>query len=168
MRVPDFLVRGLTKWAHHYMRHHPYSQAITDEAEVCVLIYRYDILDLPGFHVRLHDIRCSDVMRDPHDHPWWNCTVVCDGAYNEVVNHPHFTYDWVRRRRAGDVVFRRALDRHRIVLDDTTPRHWGKFMPRRYAPAVTLFIHGRNKRCWGFWNEDGSFRAAPNQRRTPR
>ena len=154
MRVPRCIVDRLAYWARRYMDNHPISQVIPDHSVVgrTVLIFRWDLFNLPGFHVRLHFFVNSDTARDLHDHPWWNVTVLLRGSYNEVVPYwPTLHEAGVEghsavRRWAGDVVFRGALSRHRIVLDDNNP-----------LPPISLFIHGRNKRDWGFWDARGVF-----------
>jgi hypothetical protein len=45
-------------------------------------------------------------------------------------------------RPPGKVIFRRATDAHRLVLDGATP-------------SWSLFITGRNVRRWGFWCPQG-------------
>jgi len=162
MRIPRCIVDRLAYWAYRYMETHPISQVIpdNDSASRVTLIYRWDVFDLPGFHIRLHHLVNSDTTRDLHDHPWWNVTLLLDGTYSEV--RPWRMGDFYNfeigapnptdRRRAGDVVFRGALARHRIVLDTTYGA--GGYRP---LPAVSLFIHGRNKRDWGFWDARGVF-----------
>jgi|SRR5580700_4203533 hypothetical protein len=173
MRIPGFITQRLALWANRYMIRHPVYQVITGETGQDVLIYRWDLLDLPGFHVRLHSILGSDYGRDLHDHPWWNCTIVLDGRYNEITPWQYGDpYDFGERgapdrvmmRETGDVVLRGALARHRIVLGDRAV-HFFDGLPVRFTetPALTLFIHGRNKRAWGFW-KDGQFTPATKQK----
>lgn len=163
MRIPDCLTWRLARWAQRYMDRHPIAQVIDGGGKQSILILRWDIFDFPGFHVRLHKILGSDEMRALHDHPWWNVTVVLDGAYNEVMPISLRAGELTCRRRwAGDVVFRNALARHRILLD-----HAGFFPTDRphFSPAISLFIHGRNKRVWGFWDDERTFTPAGTQRR---
>ncbi len=183
MKIPAFVCRLATRWAIHHMATYPWDQRITDaEDQGKLLIYRWDILDLLGFHVRLHSIQDSDTSRNLHDHPWWNCTVVLDGAYKEVMAVAERRYDGggspgtrVFNRDAGDIVCRGALARHRIVLNEH--RVWEEWPEKpsmrifngsghyedQVQPAITLFIHGTNKRRWGFWDDKGGFKAAPNK-----
>jgi hypothetical protein len=88
----------------------------------------------PDCNVYLHHIMKSDDDRAFHDHPWDNMTVVLSGLYLEVRPGMETTV-----RSEGDVVFRRAEDRHRL------------HMPKTVVGAWTLFITGPKVRDWGFW-----------------
>lgn len=89
---------------------------------------------------RVHQILRSDSGRDPHDHPWWNISIVLSGAYIEhTPDRPEGVW-----RYAGDVVFRRATDLHHITL------------PFSFKDGVwTLFIMGPKSRSWGFQTKNG-------------
>jgi hypothetical protein len=92
------------------------------------------------FNIYLHNIRRSDDDRALHDHPWWNCSIVLAGCYDEVT--PRGTF----RRHAGSFVFRRATAQHRLempVTNGETGNTW------------TLFITGPRVREWGFWCPQG-------------
>lgn len=84
-------------------------------------------------NVYLHNIRKSDSDRALHDHPWDNLTIVLKGVYVEV------TPTGSDLRIEGDVAWRKATDRHRIVLPRLTDEAW------------TLFVTGPKVREWGFW-----------------
>jgi hypothetical protein len=169
MRIPDFVTRPLSRWAYRYMASRPVDQVIYGHDNTTVLICRWDVFDLPGFHIRLHQLVGSDEDRDLHDHPWWNVSVMVEGSYNEVKPATWYSTlfgDYMAvRRRTGDVVFRGKKSRHRIVLDDAPNAGWVFINGTAYMPAISLFIHGPNVRCWGFWDDDGHFRPAENQRR---
>jgi hypothetical protein len=87
------------------------------------------------FNVYIHHFLRSDDDRALHDHPWWNLSLLLDGAYTE---HSIQAGGIHRRviRRAGALRLRRAKAAHRIEL------HAG--------PCWTLFIIGPNIRTWGF------------------
>jgi hypothetical protein len=145
MRIPDCITWPLSRWALRYMRRHRIDQIIPDPETGSVLIHRYNLFDLPGFHVRLHELRGSD-PRELHDHPWWNISIIILHAYNEVTPHgavPRWT---------GDVVFRGKHARHRIMIDDGY-----------YHRPLSLFIHGPKRRLWGFYTDAGEFRLARGQ-----
>lgn len=99
------------------------------------------------FNIYLHKYYGGDRGRAPHDHPWWNCSVVLRGGFIEHTymhsDAGHFD-EVILVRRVGDVVKRRATDIHRIVL------------PNRFIGKTwTLFITGPKTRKWGFWEDDG-------------
>lgn len=89
-------------------------------------------------NVYLHNIRKSDDDRAFHDHPWDNMSLVLKGVFLEI------TPSGTDIRIEGDVVFRKATDRHRLAI------------PRLADAAWTLFITGPKVREWGFW-EGGRF-----------
>lgn len=105
--------------------------------------------------VRLHEIIRSDADRHLHDHPAWNLSVVLRGGYFEAVpfetypqwcrdrsGAPHSEHVILKWRGPGSVVFRRATDRHRLILN-------------RGKPSWTLFVIGRKSNAWGFYTPDG-------------
>lgn len=84
-------------------------------------------------NVYLHQILRSDDDRALHDHPWWNVSIILRGSYIEVMPGQRDKY-----RNVGSVVFRRAEQLHRLVIDKIS------------GPAWTLFITGPRVREWGF------------------
>lgn len=98
--------------------------------------------------VRIHMILRSDSDRHMHDHPWANLSLILRGWYIEELpeSQQQAAADDLRgkiRERvlvAGDVVFRRANDRHRLQL---------------MAPCWTLFVMFGRQRHWGFHTEKG-------------
>lgn len=105
-----------------------------------------------GFEMRVHRTVRSDRDRHLHDHPWWNVSILLSGGYEEVLpvaadrptewdNHGvERTYSEIRR--PGDIIFREANDRHRLII----------------APgceAVSLFIMGPKTQSWGFYTPAG-------------
>lgn len=111
------------------------------------------VLQRFGVAVRIHLIASADAARHLHDHPWAFVSVVLSGGYVEArpfdALHPTFyTSDDGDReclthscRRAGDVGFRRATDRHSIV--------------RVEPDTYTLFITGPDRHWWGFYTQAG-------------
>lgn len=101
--------------------------------------------------IRLHHIKMSDRDRHLHCHPWSNISIILRGGYLEVMPKDQEQYPgldgrraYQRRvhRRAYIPVFRKATDRHRLVLD-------------RDHTCWSLFIMFRWQRDWGFWTEEG-------------
>jgi quercetin dioxygenase-like cupin family protein len=92
------------------------------------------------FHIQVR----SDPERPLHDHPWDNTSVILAGGYDEV-----YTPIWgaggqyKRELRAGDMVFRRAEEAHRLILPPEIPY------------TMTLFTTGPKRRIWGFHYPDG-------------
>lgn len=83
------------------------------------------------FNIYLHHIRKSDDDRALHDHPYWNVSIILRGWYVEMMPGKQ------RVRGAGDIVFRRARDAHRLVVP------YG-------GSAWSLFVTGPRRRIWGF------------------
>jgi hypothetical protein len=150
------------------MLSHPIDRVIFARGTRDELIFKWRLLDFMGVSVRLHQLVRSDSDRDIHDHPWWNCSVVLDGALNEVVEAKvlyggglYHQGTKALRREAGDVIFRPAKGRHKILLDSRVKFWDGLPVKVSKEKVVTLFIHGRDKRVWGFWDELGYF--TPNE-----
>lgn len=70
-----------------------------------------------------------------HDHPWPNATLVLEGTYGEL------TPTGMHVRRPGDIVLRRAEDRH--AIQSVVPG------------TLTLFVTGQKSREWGFITPNG-------------
>lgn len=116
----------------------------------------------PIFNIYLHQILRSDDDRALHDHPWWNCSLILSGEYEEVTLTPEMLRGWMAAkklypnrieskttyyaqqigyvRKAGSIVFRRPDCPHRLVVT---------------KPAWTLFITGPRIREWGFHTSTG-------------
>lgn len=110
--------------------------------------------------IRLHHVLRSDTDRHLHDHPAWNISIVLKGGYWEEV--PACAQRWnllvtddpqcfgvdacevTRRvwRGPGSIVFRRASDRHRLVLPSG-------------QTSWSIFIVGRKTQSWGFYTAVG-------------
>lgn len=100
---------------------------------------------------RIHQILRSDTDVAMHDHPWSSISIVLDGGYWEVLplsqdQHParDALFHQVVWRAPGDVVQRRASDRHKILLPE------GK-------SAWSLFIMGQWEKDWGFYDAEQGF-----------
>lgn len=169
MRVPGFIVRPLARFIRRrYVDRLIPSQTIHENGPKSpVLIQRYNILTLPFISIRAHEIVRSDNIRDLHDHPWWNATLVLEGGYYEVTRHDPtedggYIIGDMRRLHEGDFYLRPAEARHRIVLDGQ-PVHRGSvgmidIVDYVDVPCLTLFIHGPVTRLWGYWSPEGQFR----------
>lgn len=106
--------------------------------------------------LRLHITYRSDIDIHLHDHPWWNISWVIRNGYIERVpdsqdQHPTFDQAGMAHdelRKPGAVVFRRATDRHRLLLKlDTTAM--------AEMASVSVFVTGPWRRKWGFYTESG-------------
>jgi hypothetical protein len=104
---------------------------------------------------RFHIVRRSDVDRHLHDHPWWNISVVLRGGYFERmpanVASPRFGDDETEEvvdvwRSPGDVVFRHAHERHKLILPQG-------------GQCLSLFITGPKTCDWGFYTPAGKILA---------
>jgi hypothetical protein len=102
----------------------------------------------PICNIYLHHFLHSDDDRALHDHPWPSLSMVIEGQTGEIygdivpLRYDRYTGDKFRLLRAGDIVYRPASWKHRIVIghDET---------------AVTLFVVGPRIRQWGFWCPQG-------------
>ncbi len=88
-----------------------------------------------SFNVYLHRIMRNDDDRAWHDHPWQSTTIVLRGSMVEV------TPDGEKYLKAGDVVHREAVAKHRLKVEPFS--------------CWTLFLTGPWERTWGFWPGDG-------------
>lgn len=87
------------------------------------------------FNIYLHNILRSDDDRALHDHPWYNCSILLRGSYDEVT--PAGTTRRIAWRLSG-IVFRCATAAHRLVIPENGRQVW------------TIFITGPVIRVWGF------------------
>lgn len=79
-----------------------------------------------------------------HDHPWDFLTIILGGRYFEEV--PDAPGRW---RTPGNIGFRRATHRHRVVL--------ARDGRESEKPCTTLVVTGPWLRPWGFWCEPERF-----------
>lgn len=96
--------------------------------------------------MRLHHIRRSDSDRAFHDHPWENISIILSGEMTEVVpldQSQSCMLDQTKYsrfiRRPGDVIARKATDRHRLIIPEG-------------SSVYTLFIMGAYEQQWGFYD----------------
>jgi len=96
--------------------------------------------------IRLHNIRRSDTDRALHDHPWENISVILEGEMVEVVpleQSQPCMMDQTKysqyRRRPGDIIARKATDRHRLIIPEG-------------QSVWTMFIMGAYEQPWGFYD----------------
>jgi len=130
-------VEDLHVWACDIMFHRPPDQIIGQEPGRPDYLRRW--LTIPknrAGNSYLHLIGRSDDDRALHDHPWDNVSIIIDGRYIEHTPEGQFV------RHPGDIVHRKATDRHRLELIDG-------------APVTSLFIVGPKIREWGFWCPQG-------------
>lgn len=111
-------------------------------------IYRWHLARTAQACLYFHIQVASDPARPLHDHPWDNTSVILSGGYDELWEEaPWILADYgdppARKLRAGDMVFRKAEEAHRLLLPEGIPY------------AMTLFTTGPKRREWGFWYEDG-------------
>ncbi len=114
-------------------------------------LYRWHVTPEHGpANVYLHVQVASDPRIEKHDHPWDNTTVMLAGTYEEELDqdpegrHPYSPNGFFGgryKRKAGDMIFRKAEWSHRLIL--TSPY------------AMTLFTTGPKIRDWGYWFPDG-------------
>ena len=104
-----------------------------------------------GWSARVHRTVRSDSDRALHDHPWRNISVILRGFYYEAVPAVREEALWgfngqelvtSIRRVAGDVVFRPAAARHRLIIPAG-------------QEAYSLFIMGPWEQVWGFRTPEG-------------
>lgn len=102
--------------------------------------------DTEPISVRLHNIRRSDDDRAMHDHPWENISVVLSGQMIEVVplsQDQPCMQDLTKYsqfiRKPGDIIARKATDRHRLIIPEG-------------QSVWTMFIMGDYQQHWGFYD----------------
>ena len=91
------------------------------------------------FNIYFHKTIKDDDDRALHDHPWLNVSILLSGGLAEI----HGDKKQYRRFKRFIPIFRRAVDKHRLVL------------PEGYTYAKTLFITGPVIREWGFHCPNG-------------
>lgn len=96
----------------------------------CPYVKRW-VVDFGLFSIRLHHWINSDDQRHYHDHPWWYCSLVLSGYYDDR------SPDGVKRRKPGSINSFPALHRHTVEVPSTG--------------CWTLLFTGREIRQWGFW-----------------
>ena len=92
------------------------------------------------FNIYLHHFLRDDNDRVLHDHPWWNCSIVLRGGYNEIMEDGCARI-W-NSRGPGSIVIRRPRTAHRLVLSNDSRGE--------KITSWSLFIIGPKVREWGF------------------
>lgn len=102
--------------------------------------------------IYIHIFVRSDTDEALHDHPWANMSWILDGRYIEWMPYDLKRWPELRDltpyiRKAGDVVFRKASQPHRVEL-----QHLPFLQPARSIeiPVLSLFVTGPRIREWGF------------------
>ena len=100
------------------------------------------------FNIYLHKYYGGDVSRVPHDHPWWNCTIVLRGRLFES----RYT------REIDDTLWPKVytLNPLSVVTRTAETIHHIEMLPEDKGKTWTLFITGPKTRKWGFWEDDGA------------
>lgn len=110
-----------------------------------VYLIRHLVIRSRFFNFYIHQFLRSD-RDDLHDHPWNFCTLLLRGAYTEQFKDR--TSDAIisvrRTTSLNKLVFRRATDLHRVVVDRDLKEK------DKEQSALTLFFSGPKKREWGF------------------
>jgi hypothetical protein len=108
---------------------------------------RIDALIGQAVAARIHTTYRSDAERDLHDHPWPSASVILRNQYIEVLPRSQdqdpdldATQCSYRLRKPGDIVFRRARTRHRLIIVDNKPCV-SLFLMFRFAPPTLEEIH---------------------------
>lgn len=123
------------------MRHPDLTIASRDNGIIRPYLHRWHVVPRQAegnvyFHIQVG----PDPERPDHDHPWDNQTVMLATGYVEQVPHANgWNYHY---RQKGDVVHRKATDRHRLEL------------AHGHAYSMSQFTTGPVIREWGFWFTD--------------
>lgn len=153
MRIPNWLLRRLKRWAADAMLRSP--DFVIGGLDDPYLIRWWAIPRNRFFNIYLHEIRRSDDDRALHDHPWPNCSILLSGGY---VEHSIAAGGIHRQalRAAGSVTVRGPRRAHRLEVVPCL------------GTAVSLFVTGPVIRHWGFhcpragWRHWKDFTGGPN------
>lgn len=162
MKLPNFILEPLAQWLIGRLRAgkgapHRFGDIVA--ADGSLYMERRWLIQPAwytfGWGARIHRTARSDSDRHLHDHPWFNISVILRGWYYEEVpaDHPDTSFFPAildsnkestsgRRRMPGDVVARRANDRHRLVIPGG-------------GECFSLFIMGPWRQTWGFYTPHG-------------
>lgn len=134
VKIPDFVRIALNALALRYMEQEP-SQILSEYGED--YLHRW-FLEKDQFKgsVYIHRILRSDYDDELHDHPGDNMSIILDGQITEIMPSGK------RILNPGDVILRKATDRHKIEIE---------------SPVTTIWIMGERVREWGFWDDSGQF-----------
>lgn len=112
-------------------------------------LVRWIAIQTPWFSVYLHKLVRSDYEKALHDHPWGFVSFILTGYAEEVCTEDAAGLHWTTEfHHPGDLLFRRAGHRHRVIIPDKS------------IPGWTLVLTGPRSRKWGFWPKDrrGAYR----------
>jgi len=105
-------------------------------------LQRWIILQTPLFSIYVHKLVRSDYDRALHDHPWGFISFILTGYAEEVCVEDQAGLHWdMEFHRTGDILFRKATHRHRVIITD------------KAVPGWTIVLTGPRSRKWGFWPE---------------
>jgi len=119
-------------------------------------LIRWTLFSCRWFDIKLHRILRSD-NAPLHDHPWNFASFMLSSGYVETLARARDRYETPEgsisvtetfRRRRFSLAFRKAEDRHRIVLDT---RGWNADHAGPPVEAWTLVFTGRRRREWYFY-----------------
>lgn len=137
-RLPPFLLRAISEPLLKEVALKEPSQVLHNGVDVYMRRWYIERSKENG-NVHLHETLRSDYDAEHHDHPWDNMSIWLRGTGHEEVAAPDGSMT-VLERPPGTVVFRRAQERHRILIQE---------------PTWTLFLTGPKIREWGFLHESG-------------
>ena len=106
------------------------------------LLTRWILFRCYWFGVFFHTFHRSDHDRALHDHPWPFVTVILKNGYYEEHDQTDDGHKLTEYQISGSILYRPALWRHRVILDQ------GK-------PSYSLVFVGPRIRHWGFHTPNG-------------
>lgn len=131
--LPPFAVVSMLAMARRFMRQEPSQILGRDEKDPYLLRWWLEKDPQLG-SVYLHHMLRSDAENEKHDHPSDNLSIVLDGEMGEHTDEGFFI------RKPGDIIARKAEQRHRIEIQ---------------SPIITMWVMGPKIREWGFWRKEG-------------
>lgn len=138
MRLPSFVTQAILGSVLPVMETVP-AQDLGDEGDLYLRRWYIErAASTDEGNVYLHETLRSDKDPHAHDHPWDNLSIVLRGVLGEEVEDEQGRRT-VYERHPGDIIVRKAGERHRLIVD---------------APVLTLFVTARKMRDWGFWDGD--------------
>lgn len=106
------------------------------------VVPRVDHLPRHYVHIQVQD----DEDRHPHDHPWWNVSVIHAGGYKESIYTEENSEEKIlsrdkKVRTPGETIFRPPEQLHLLELYSEKPY------------SISTFFTGVKNREWGFYIE---------------
>lgn len=135
-RLTVYLAKWLQVLADKHMQRKP-SIIIGGDEDPYMLRW-YCIPRNRALNIYLHKIVRSDDDRALHDHPWPSLSLTLSGGVTEQYWDVKRARERTRMFWFGDLIYRSASFRHRLIVDSK-------------QPTITLFITGPRIRSWGFW-----------------